>query len=144
MHEDLQCLKRYEREAIMVEAKRGIGQRWSAARPTKTAVFWAVMASMAFTMILGFTWGGWVTGGTAKKMAETGGEEAVAKRLGPMCVVQFKLDGQKVQKLKGLKETGTWEQTEYVKKQGWATMPGEKEADSKVADECVKLLMLMS
>jgi len=95
-------------------------------------------------MIIGFTWGGWVTGGTARKMAEAGGEEAVAKRLGPMCVVQFKLDGQKVQKLKGLKETGTWEQTEYVKKQGWATMPGEKEADSKVADECVKLLMLMS
>ena len=39
---------------------------------------------------------------------------------------------------------GTWEKTEYVKKQGWATMPGEKEADSKVADECVKLLMLIS
>jgi hypothetical protein len=144
VHEDLQCLRRYEGEAIMVEAKPGIGQRWSAARPTKTTVFWAVMASMVFTMIIGFTWGGWVTGGTAKKMAEAGGEEAVAKRLGLMCVVQFKLDGQKVQKLKGLKETGTWEQTEYVKKQGWATMPGEKEADSKVADECVKLLMLMS
>ena len=75
---------------------------------------------------------------------EAGGEEAVAKRLGPMCVVQFRLDGQKVQKLKGLKETGTWEQTEYVKKQGWATMPGEKEPDNKVAGECAKLLLLMS
>ena len=128
----------------MEAAKPGMGQRWRAARPTKTAVFWAVMASMVFTMIVGFTWGGWVTGGTAKKMAETIGEEAVVKRLGPMCVVQFKLDGDKAQKLKGLKATGTWEQTEYVKKQGWATMPGEKDADSKVADECVKLLLLMS
>ena len=128
----------------MEAAKPGMGQRWRAARPTKTAVFWAVMASMVFTMIVGFTWGGWVTGGTAKKMADTIGEEAVVKRLGPMCVVQFKLDGDKAQKLKGLKATGTWEQTEYVKKQGWATMPGEKDADSKVADECVKLLLLMS
>ena len=128
----------------MEAAKPGMGQRWRAARPTKTAVFWAVMASMVFTMIVGFTWGGWVTGGTAKKMADTIGEEAVVKRLGPMCVVQFRLDGDKVQKLKGLKATGTWEQTEYVKKQGWATMPGEKDADSKVADECVKLLLLMS
>ena len=32
----------------------------------------------------------------------------------------------------------------YVVKQGWATMPGEKQADNKVADECVRLLMQMS
>jgi len=61
-----------------------------------------------------------------------------------VCVVQFKQDAQKIQKLKGLKETGTWEQAEFVKKQGWATMPGEKEPDSKVAGECTKLLLLMS
>ena len=59
-------------------------------------------------------------------------------------VVQFKQDARKDQKLKGLKETGTWEQTDYVKKQGWATMPGEREPDSKVAGECVKLLLLIS
>jgi hypothetical protein len=29
-----------------------------------------------------------------------------------------------------------------VKKQGWAKMPGEAEPDSKVADECAKLLMI--
>jgi len=43
-----------------------------------------------------------------------------------------------------LKEAGTWEKAEYVKKQGWATMPGEREPDSKVADECVKLLLPIS
>ena len=31
---------------------------------------------------------------------------------------------------------------DYVKKQGWATMPGEAEPASRVADECAKLLML--
>jgi len=61
-----------------------------------------------------------------------------------VCVVQFSQDARKVQKLKGLKETGTWEQADYVKKQGWATMPGEREPDSKVAGECVKLLLLIS
>jgi len=124
--------------------KVGLAQRWGAARPTKTAVFWYCAASMVVTMIIGFTWGGWVTGGTAQKMADVTGQDAVAKRLAPMCVVQFNHDGKKDQKLKGLKATGTWEQVEYVKKQGWATMPGEKEADGKVADECVKLLMLIS
>lgn len=37
-----------------------------------------------------------------------------------------------------------WEQGDYVKKQGWATMPGEKEPESCVADECAKLLLLTS
>jgi hypothetical protein len=68
----------------------------------------------------------------------------VVKRLAPMCVVQFKHDARKDQKLKGLKEIGTYEKADYVKKQGWATMPGEAEPDTKVADECVKLLMSIS
>ena len=128
----------------MADMKPSLGQRWSAARPTKTVLFWSWVASIVVTMIIGFTWGGWVTGGTARQMAGVVGEDAVVKRLAPMCVVQFNQDGKKDQKLKGLKATGTWEQTEYVVKQGWATMPGEKKADNKVADECVKLLMLMS
>ena len=128
----------------MEQPKRSLGQKWSAARPTKTAVFWACIASVIVTMIVGFTWGGWVTGGTAQKMADSSGEDAVVKRLGPVCVVQFKQDARKSQKLQGLKETGTWEQAEFVKKQGWATMPGEQEPDSKVAGECAKLLLLIS
>jgi hypothetical protein len=127
-----------------MKPKPGIGQRWSEARPTKTVLVWSWVASIVVTMIIGFTWGGWVTGGTARKMADVIGEDAVVRRLAPVCVVQFKQDAGKVQKLKGLKEIGTWEKTDYVKKQGWATMPGEKEADNKVADECVKLLMLIS
>jgi hypothetical protein len=124
--------------------KLGFGQRWRESRPTKTAVAWAFVASIVATMIVGFTWGGWVTGGTARKMADGVSEEAVARRLAPMCVVRFKQDVRKDQKLKGLKETGSYEQADYVKKQGWATMPGEPEPDAKVADECVKLLMSMS
>ena len=124
--------------------KVGFGQRWRDSRPTKTAVAWACVASIVGTMIVGFTWGGWVTGGTAKKMADGISEDALVRRLAPMCVVRFKQDVSKDEKLKGLKETGSYEQSEYVKKQGWATMPGEPEPDAKVADECVKLLIAMS
>jgi hypothetical protein len=35
----------------------------------------------------------------------------------------------------------SYERGDYVKKQGWAKMPGEAEADGKVADECAKLVM---
>jgi len=124
--------------------KVGFGQRWSQVRPTKTIVFWSWVASVVVTMIIGFTWGGWVTGRTARNMAEVMAEDAVVRRLAPICVLQFKKDPGKDQKLKELKETSTYQRGDYVRNQGWATMPGEKEPDSKVADECAKLLMLIS
>ena len=64
-------------------------ERWRDARPTKTVVFWSWIGSVVLTMIIGFAWGGWVTGGTARSMAQTLAEEAIVKRLAPMCVVQF-------------------------------------------------------
>jgi hypothetical protein len=123
------------------QQKLSLGRRWSDARPTKTAVFWSCLATMIVTMVIGFTWGGWVTGGTALKMAEVVGEDAVAKRLAPMCVARFNEDPKKVAKLKEFRAVSTWEQTDYVKKQGWATMRGEQEPGSRVAEECGKLLM---
>lgn len=117
---------------------------WSEARPTKTAVFWSWVGSVVLTMIIGFAWGGWVTGGTAQKMAEVMAEDAVVKRLAPICVVQFKQAPGKDQKLKELEKTDSWQRSEYVEKQGWATMPGEEKPDSKVASECTRLLMLIS
>src|SRR5688572_25672626 len=119
------------------------GDRWSQARPTKTHLFWACAATMVATMIVGFTWGGWVTGGTALRTAEALADTAVAKRLSPICVSQFQADPQRAAKLKELKDTGSWQQADYVQKQGWATMPGEAAApaDRQVAEACAKLLV---
>ena len=129
-----------------VEQKRKVSfrQRWDEARPTKTAVFWSWVGSVVLTMIIGFAWGGWVTGGTARGLAEKMAEDAVVKRLAPICVVQFKRAPGKDQKLKELEKTDSWQRSEYVEKQGWATMPGEEKPDSKVAEECARLLMLIS
>ena len=91
--------------------------------------------------VIGFAWGGWVTGGTAQEMAEELAQKAVVARLAPICVEQFNQDSEKDQKLKELKEEGSWKRDDYVEKQGWATMPGEKEADSKVAGKCAELLV---
>ena len=40
-----------------------------------------------------------------------------------------------------MKEIDSWERGDYVEKQGWATMPGDKEPDSRVARACADLLM---
>jgi hypothetical protein len=123
------------------QKKIGVAQRWREAQPTKTMAFWACIASMVLTMIVGFAWGGWVTGGTAQKMADTRADDAVIKRLAPICVVQFQRDPGKVQKLVALQGTDSWQRDGYVEKQGWATMPGEEKSDSKVAEACAQLLV---
>jgi hypothetical protein len=117
------------------------GQRWSEARPTKTHLFWACVATAVLTMIVGFSWGGWVTGGTARQTAETMAYDAVVQRLAPICVTQSARDLGKGQKLVALKDESSWQRGEYVGKQGWATMPGEQEPDRRVAEACATLLM---
>jgi hypothetical protein len=130
-------------QGVEQKRKASLKERWNDARPTKTVVFWSWVGSVVLTMIIGFAWGGWVTGGTARSMAQTIAEEAVLKRLAPMCVVQFKQAPGKDQKLEELGKTDSWKRSEYVEKQGWATMPGEEKPDSKVAEECARLLMLI-
>jgi len=41
-------------------------------------------------------------------MAQVTGDDAVVKRLAPICVVRFTQDPGKVQKLKDVKDTDTW------------------------------------
>ena len=121
--------------------KMSISQRWQEAQLTKTGVFWSLVAVIVLTMIIGFWWGGWVTGGSAEKIAEKMAGEAVVLRLAPICAFQFAQDPQKYQKLTELQETKNWSRREYVQKQGWATMPGEEEPDRKVAEACAALLV---
>jgi len=127
-------------EKMTLEKKVSLIQRWDEVRLTKTAVFWTVVTFIILTMIVGFNWGGWMTGGTAQKMAETMAKDAVVQRLAPICVAQFDQDLGKTQKLRELEAVKTYERDDYVKEQGWATMPGEEKPDAKVADACAKLI----
>jgi len=65
---------------------------------------WSTIGGAIITMIIGFAWGGWVTGGTAQTTAEEMAEDAVVERLTPICVEQFNKDPEKDKKLKELKE----------------------------------------
>lgn len=91
--------------------------------------------------IVGFTWLGWVTGGTAQQEATERAEEAVNDHLAKICVYQFSQDPEKELKIKKLKEKSSWNRGDYLKEQGWATMPGEEEPLRGVADKCGELLM---
>ena len=95
---------------------------------------WGAIAGAVVLAIVGFNWGGWVTSGTADEMAQT----AIVDRLVPICVGQFNMDANKVTKLAAIKKADSWTRGDYVSKQGWATMPGSKEADTDVAEACAE------
>jgi len=120
------------------------GQRWNAVQLSKTAIVWTCLAVVAATMLVGFTWGGWVTGGTAQKAATTLANDAVVQRLTAICVAQFQQDSAKETKLVELKAITSYRQSEYVKEQGWASMPGDEQSDTKVAAACAKLLVQLN
>jgi len=85
---------------------------------------------------------GWVvTSGSAQAKAEEMAKKAVVDHLAPICVEQFLQDPNREERLKELKAKDSWERADYVKKTGWATMPGSESADYKVADECARKLI---
>ncbi len=115
--------------------------RWDKAKLTKTAVFWIAIAVVVLTIFLGFSQGGWVTAGTANRMAEIKSQDVLLERLAPICMAQFDEDPQRAQKLDELTAlTTSVQRTRYVKDQTWAIMPGEAAADDRVAAKCAEQL----
>jgi hypothetical protein len=101
---------------------------------------WSAIGGAIVAVYVGFNFGGWVTGGGAAAMAKETAADAVAERLGSICVAQLNRDTDKGQKLQEMKEKDSWDKGRYIEKQSWAIMPGEDKPDSKVADACAKQL----
>jgi hypothetical protein len=102
---------------------------------------WSALGGAIVVAYGGFNFGGWVTGGTAAAMAKEIAADAVAERLGTICVAQFNRDSDKDQKVKEMKGKDSWDKGRYIEKQSWAIMPGDDKPDSSVADACAKHLM---
>ena len=90
--------------------------------------------------VVGFTWGGWVTGGNARKMAADQSRTEVVAALTAICLDQSKRDPQLAERLAILKTTSSWNRGDVVMKNGWATMPGTTDPDRQVANACANKL----
>jgi hypothetical protein len=99
---------------------------------------WSGVGGAIVLAIIGFNWAGWVTGGSAEAMAKEVAANAVAERLGSICVAQINRDTDKRQKLDQIKKQDSWDKGRFIEQQGWATMPGEEKPDSGVAQACAR------
>jgi hypothetical protein len=85
------------------------------------------------TAVIGFNWGGWTLGATAKSMADKAASTALVTALAPICVDKFQRAAGAESSLAELKKINSWQQGSYVEKGGWATLPGNDSANSAVA-----------
>ena len=103
-------------------------------------MLWGAVAGAAACMIVGFSWGGWVTGGTARKDAATAAHDAVVVALAPICADRFRAQGDSPAKIAELAKASSWDRGNVVEKSGYAIMPGSKTSDSDVARACAEML----
>jgi alpha/beta superfamily hydrolase len=93
------------------------------------------------SMVIGFSWGGWVTGGTAVKLADERANTAVVAALTPICVEKFLQNSDAKANLAVLQKISTnLEQGDYLEKGGWATPPGTASPDYHLARACAEKL----
>jgi len=97
-------------------------------------------AGAVVTMVIGFNWGGWVTGGTAKEMTQKSSTAAVVAALSPICVDKFQQSSEAVANMAELKKVSSYQQSSFIEKGGWATLPGSDSANSSVAQACANML----
>ena len=93
-------------------------------RASKTVLFWACAGCVVAATAVGFTWGGWVTGGTAREMAEQSAAQARQGLAAVVCVDRFMAAPDMAAQLTALKGIErSYQRGKFVEDGGWAIMP---------------------
>ena len=107
----------------------------------RTRLLQGIAIGAVASIVIGFSWGGWMTGSTANRLAAERVDTAVVAALTPVCVEKFLQNSDAQANLAVIKKIpSSWEQGEYVQKGGWATQPGATSTDYHLARECAEKL----
>jgi hypothetical protein len=107
-----------------------------------TRLLQGVAIGAVTSMVIGFSWGGWITSVSADKVAAERADAAVVAALTPVCVERFMENSDAKANLTTLQEISTnWEQGQYLEKGGWATRPGATSSDYQLARACAAKLV---
>ncbi|KQZ87108.1 hypothetical protein ASD64_06595 [Mesorhizobium sp. Root157] len=127
--------------AMQSGGKTSLAQRWEDYQPTKSTLVWACLMTAVATMVVGFSWGGWVTGGTSQVAATEAGDTARGELASTICVERFNSAPDSAAKLVELKAiTDSYKRQQFITDGGWATMPGQKTSERRAAAGCATTL----
>jgi hypothetical protein len=127
--------------AIQSTTKRSLSRRWDDYQPSKATLLQASAAAVVATMVIGFSWGGWVTGGTSRAAAATAGDTARGELASAICVDRFNAGPDAAARLAQFKALGeSYKQRQFIEAGGWATMPGQSSPDRLGVRGCTTAL----
>jgi hypothetical protein len=107
----------------------------------KPAIYGA-LGGAVLTMVVGFSWAGWVTGGSAQAMATAEAKSAVVAALVPVCLQTSQNDPDRAAKLTTISEAPTYQRRDKLIEAGWATAPGADSPNRDLAQACIASLDL--
>ena len=121
--------------------RTSLSRRWEDYQPSKTTLVWACVVAVIATVIVGFSWGGWVTGGTSEAMAKAAGDTARGELASAICVERFNAAPDSAAKLAEFKAIpDVYKKRQFVEAGGWAIMPGQTSPDRLGAQGCATAL----
>ena len=103
---------------------------------------YGALGGAVLTMVVGFSWGGWVTGGAATEMAAVQAKSEVISALVPICLQISQDDPERTAKLATITEATTYRRRDAVMEAGWATVPGSEAPNRDLAQACMQGLNL--
>lgn len=105
----------------------------------KPGIYGALIGAV-FVGVAGFTWGGWVTGGTAHDQAMAMSRDDVVASMVPVCLDMARSDPSRLDKLATIRATSTYQRRDALMTAGWATMPGTDVPNRDIAQACLAAL----
>jgi hypothetical protein len=102
--------------------------------------FYGAVIGAVFVGVVGFTWGGWVTGGTANDRAMAMSRDDVVASMVPVCVDMARTDPARAEKLATIRGASTYQRRHALMTAGWATMPGADAPNRDIAQACLAAL----
>jgi dienelactone hydrolase len=98
---------------------------------------WGMVCGGIATMVVGFSWGGWITTGTAGQMERASAKAAMVTAFTPLCVAKAEPQVDKLAELKGL---SSWKYNDFVAEAGWVDNVSAEYRDD-VAEVCASTLI---
>jgi len=102
---------------------------------TKPSLYGAAGGAVALA-IIGFSWGGWVTGGSAQELATKQSAADVVTALTPYCIARSQSDANSGVILAELAAASSSGRRAVVEKSGWATPLGAEAPNRALAQAC--------
>jgi hypothetical protein len=93
---------------------------------------WGIIGGAVAAMIIGFAWGGWVTGGTSERNAAAAAQTAVVQAFVPLCVAKAE---QQPDQILLMKKESAYSRYDFVIKAGWVSSVAEAHR-RPVAESC--------